>query len=246
MGRLGFPWETAAASVAAWAADPVYRVTGLCTHYASSDADDTGFFDEQSRRFGSVVEAVRSAGLALSCCHASNSGAILRDTGQDYDGVRPGIMLYGYSPRMPSGPRSRQVPTVPVLQWKTRLLQVKTVRAGVPVSYQMTWRASRETRVGTVDAGYADGYPRALGNRGFMLVGGRRCPVIGRVTMSLIMLDLGPEARDCAGDEVVMLGRQGKESLWADEMAAWTDTIAYEVLTRIQVRDRLLIGTQND
>ena len=142
--------------------------------------------------------------------------------------MRPGIALYGLYP-------SREVDhgritLRPALTLKSRLLQVKAVPTGFKVSYGMTWEASAPTVIGTVAAGYADGIQRRLSNRGAMLVGGRRVPIVGRVCMDLIMLDLGPETSSAPGDEVVIIGRQGEAAISADEIADLLDTINYEVV----------------
>jgi len=162
--------------------------------------------------------------------HVANSDALLRDTEWQADAVRVGILLYGYSS---AHPRQR-LPTRPFLHWKTRLLLVKRVPSGFPVGYGGTYRTPCETCLGTIDVGYADGYARACGNRAFVLVKGRRVPVVGRVSMNLTTLDLGPASDAVEGDEVVLLGQQGAEAVWADDIAEWVGTIPYEILTGIR------------
>ena len=119
---------------------------------------------------------------------------------------------------------------------------VRELTAGTAVSYDGTYVTSNRTRVAVIDAGYADGFSRLLSNRGAVLIGGRRCPVIGRVTMNLTIVDLGPNGQAREGDEVVLMGTQSNESIWGDEMAAARDTIAYEVLTNIRTADRRIVG----
>jgi alanine racemase len=212
---------------------------GICTHLASSDNPDRDFSDEQLRRFHRVLDQCGQRGIHFQVRHVSNSAALLRERTWHLDGVRAGIVLYGYPPVLP-GERPR-ADLRPVLQWKTRLVQVKRVPRGFPVSYDSTHTTERETRIGTFPVGYADGYPRALSNRAQVLVHGRRAPVVGRVTMNLSMVDLGPDSLAQAGDEVVLLGEQGGASLWADELARWAGTIPYEVLTNIRAIDRRVV-----
>jgi len=192
-----------------------------------------------------ACEAARLTGLFR---HASNSGAILSGADRDLDGVRPGILLYGYGPRVtirrqgPADTAAQTVETQPFLQWKTRIVQVKKVPAGFPVGYDSTYVTPRETGIATLDVGYADGYARLLGNRAEVIIRGRRCPVVGLVTMNLITVDLGPACEAGDGDEAVLLGRQGDASIWADEMARWRSTIPYEVLTNIHTSEIRVTG----
>ena len=124
--------------------------------------------------------------------------------------------------------------TRPCLQWKTRVLQVKQVPAGFPVSYNSTYVTPGPTWLATLDIGYSDGFPRLMSNRGYVLVGGCRVKVVGRVTMNFTVVDVGPQGGVNAGDEAVLIGTQGCESLWADELAGWCQTIPYEILTNIR------------
>ena len=148
--------------------------------------------------------------------------------------VRPGIMLYGCPPR---GGRRPDDPVLrPALRLRTSITQVKDVRAGDSVSYGRTFVASRDVRIATIPIGYADGLPRLLSNRGQALVRGRRASLVGRVCMDMTMVDVTalPEVR--AGDEAVLIGRQGDEEITADEVAELAGTISYEILCRIGPR----------
>jgi alanine racemase len=251
MGRLGFAWETAADALAALARRGGLALQGICTHLASADEPETDFAETQAERFRQVVLGCAERGLPPLFKHLANSGGVLRDVAWDLDGVRLGILLYGYGPRLAragSAPgearraRGRAVATRPLLHWKTRVVQVKTVPARFPVSYGSTHVTERETILATVNAGYADGYRRALGNRGAILIGGRRCPVVGRVTMNLTVADAGPDAAVRVGDEATLLGTQGGEAVWAEELAALCGTISYEVLTSIRTDVRRIKG----
>jgi alanine racemase len=229
MGRLGFPWETAAAELVRFAARPGLHLAGISTHLASAGSIDRSFADLQISRFQQVLADCKTRGLTFPFIHAANSDAFCQTPDWHFDAVRPGILLYGYGPGSPTAPQTR-----PFLQWKSRLVQVKNVPADFPVSYNSTYRTSRATRIGTIPVGYSDGYSRAWSNKACVLVNGRRCPVAGRVTMNLTMVDLGPDSTARAGDEVVLLGEQHGASIWADELAALSNTISYEVLTSIR------------
>lgn len=243
MGRLGFAWQEAGAVLPALGRRSGLDITGACTHLAAAAGNDTTFSAEQVRRFQSVLRTCEAAGLHIPFHHVSNSGGIRQNANWDFHAVRAGILLYGYGTTA-SGrtPRSfRPVPTRPFLQWKTRVLQVKKVPAGFPVSYDCTYVTRHPTQIATIDAGYSDGISRLLSSRGCVLIRGQRCPILGRVTMNLIAVDLGPVTSARRWDEVVLVGRQGHESIWADEVAKWRNTISYEVLTGIRTDDRRLI-----
>jgi alanine racemase len=147
--------------------------------------------------------------------------------------VRPGIMLYG---SYPSAEMKSQIELKPVLSWKTRVLQLKKVPTGTSISYGQTFVTQRESLIATLPVGYADGYQRLLSNRGAVLINGERAPVAGRVCMDLTMVDVTDIANVQQGDEVVLLGRQAAAEITADEMAAWANTISYEILTSISAR----------
>jgi alanine racemase len=147
--------------------------------------------------------------------------------------VRPGLMLYGV---YPSPAMAKQIALKPVLSWKTRILQLKKVPAGTSISYGQTFMTKRESLIATLPIGYADGYQRLLSNRGEALVRGQRAPVVGRVCMDLTMIDVTDIRKIKQDDEVVFLGRQEGAEISADEMAAWSNTISYEILTSISAR----------
>jgi alanine racemase len=235
MGRLGYPWEDAAEALADAARLPALRLEGICSHFASADSGDRTFADMQVERFQGVIEACREEGVSVGFRHISNSSGLLCDPSWDFDGVRTGILLYGYGPREEGG---REIAARPCLSWRTRVVQVRRVPAGFPVSYASTYVTSAATRLAVLPVGYADGFSRRLGNRAQVLVGGRRHPVVGRVTMNMTIADVGTDAQVSEGDTVSLLGRDGNESIWADEMAGWCDTISYEILTRIRTDDR--------
>lgn len=229
MGRLGVPWEAAADAASRLRSAGGLELQGVCTHFASVEVRKPSLDQEQKVRFDQVCQALLSKGFGSLFRHVSSSRAILYRSSWDLDAVRPGIALYGYG----TGESNMRFKTRPVLQWKAPVVQVKKVPSGFTVGYYSTYRTTQPTTIVTIAAGYADGYHRALSNKGFVLLGGRRCPVVGRVSMNWITADAGPDAVVQPGDEAVLIGRQGQEAIWADELARLARTIAYELLTSI-------------
>jgi alanine racemase len=213
------------------------ELDGVMSHFANADLGDATGTQRQLELFQRVLEAVQAAGFRPRWRHLANSAAAIalptaRD-GTAFNLVRPGLALYGLSP----APWIQLAhPLEPVLSWKTAVAHLKAVPTGTPVSYGGTWTAKRPTRIATLPVGYADGYPRRLSNRGQVLVRGQRAPVIGRVCMDLCMVDVTDVEGVEVGDEVVLVGRQNGAEIGAGEVAAWLDTIAYEVLCAVGSR----------
>lgn len=230
MGRFGFPWQEAADALGRIRAAGGLDIRGLCMHFASAGRTSDQFAALQEQRFASVVAACARQGMTGLFRHVSNSAACQGHPEWDLDGVRMGILMYGYGGRRTS-PR---IQTRPFLQWKTKVVQVRHVPPGFPVGYLSTHVTPSATCLATIDVGYSDGFSRLMSNKGFVLAGGRRARVVGRVTMNFTTIDVGPDTGVREGDEVVLIGRQGNESLWADELARWCQTIPYEILTSIR------------
>ncbi|SNV23251.1 alanine racemase [Dermatophilus congolensis] len=218
---------------------PDLRVQGVFTHFAVADDPEPGcvaFTEEQIARFGEAVPQIAEAlGYFPELVHAANSGGVLAYPQSWGSMVRPGILAYGYYPDVQT---VRSVPVEPVLQWRAPISVVKTVAAGETVSYGRTWTTPRETVIATVPVGYADGYRRGLSNVARACVSGRSVPVVGRVCMDQLLLDLGQGAVESMGTEVVLLGGAGDGCFGADDMAQALGTISYEVLTGIGRRVR--------
>lgn len=228
MGRFGLSPARAPEALASFFNHPALSVQGLWTHLACAESPSETA--QQLRVFNGAV-----AGYAdrVPWVHAANSAGALARPEARYNLVRPGLALYGVSP----DPALEDAPALrPVLTWKTRVVFVKMIPRGAGVSYGWTWRARRRSRIATLPVGYADGYPRALSNRGVVLVRGRRLPVVGRVTMDQIMVDATGVPGVDAGEEAVLLGAQGRERIAAEDLAAAAGTIPYEVLCGISKR----------
>lgn len=204
---------------------------GLWTHLAVADELSSEFTALQLERFDIVQKAVAAAGIVPECVHAANSAGALFHAGGRFDLVRAGIALYGYDPAL-----SGDLDLSPSLELKARVTFVKRVPAGDAISYGLRYRFERDSTVATVPIGYADGVPRRLGlSGGEVLIAGRRRPIAGVVTMDQITVDCGDD-EVVAGDEVVLLGQQGDQTITADEWARLTGTISYEILCGIGPR----------
>lgn len=204
------------------------EVEGLFTHFARSE-DDEVTTKEQLARFLEVVDAVRSAGISPRLLHTANSGATILRPESHLDLVRPGIALYGVEPAPGVG---GHLGLRPALTWRSRVSAVKRLAAGEATSYGHRYRLERDSWVATVPVGYADGYPRQLTNRGVVLIGGRRHGVAGTVTMDQLIVDCG-QTEIRVGEEVVLIGRQGRETVGADALGRLFGTIGYEIVSRI-------------
>ncbi len=204
------------------------EVEGLFTHFARSEEDEVTTKEQLGRFLGSA-EAIRAEGVTPRLLHAANSGATILHPDSHLDLVRPGIALYGIEPAPGIG---SSLGLRPALAWRSQVSAVKRLAAGEAISYGHRYRLERDAWVATVPVGYADGYPRQLTNVGEVLIGGRRCRVAGTVTMDQVVVDCGDEEVRI-GDEVVLIGSQGSESIGADALGRLFETIGYEIVSRI-------------
>jgi alanine racemase len=226
MGRLGTrdPGEASAVLDAA-ARSPGLEATGAMTHFATADELGDAFFAEQLRRFSEWVEEVRERHPGL-LVHAANSAATLRDADAHFDMVRCGIAVYGLDP-LNADPAARGLD--PALELRSWVADVKPCAAGQSAGYGRRFVAERDTTLGVLPIGYGDGWRRALTNSADALIGGRRYPQVGTVSMDNVTVDLGPEPSVRAGDEAVLIGPDGDERITAEEVARRMATINYEV-----------------
>jgi len=232
MERIGTHWDTAQALFEAAVAAKHCDVEGVFSHFAQSDAEDHSYTNLQRERFEECLHFFEARGLPTPPRHMANSGAILQHPDSFYELVRPGIMLYGVYPNLGI---PKTVTLRPVLSLQTRVVYFKVVRSGCPVSYDSTWAPTMDTRVVTLPVGYGDGYSRLLSDKAQVLIHGRRFPVVGRITMDAMMVNIGGDSA-YNEDPVILLGAQGEASISAEEIAEWLGTIPYEVLTMINTR----------
>ena len=194
------------------------------------DSADGHFVLEQARRYAEALKTLRARGYAPRLRHTCNSGGLVQYPTFHMDMVRPGLLLYGVAPS-PETPRPDTPRLRPVLSVSTQVLVVRDLPARASVSYNRSFVTHRASRIATLPVGYADGYPRVLGGRAQVLIAGRRCPVVGVVCMDLCMVDVTdvPDWVE-AGDEAMLLGAQGDARIGVEELAAWAETIPYEIL----------------
>lgn len=236
MGRLGVRYDEAAEFASKLREFAGVRVDGLMTHFAAADEPRRDCFtDEQLRHFREAVEAFRERGHRPTYEHAANSAATFAHPETRGNMVRPGGVLYGLwrdvLPPLADAPEFRTVMSV-----RTRVTLLKRVHAGETLGYGCTFEAAREMTVATVPVGYADGYVRALSNRGRVVVRGRLVPVVGRVSMDLTLLDVTDVPGVETGDRVTMLGEDGRLSIPAEDMARTAGTLSYEITCGVSAR----------
>lgn len=218
------------------------RVVGIWSHFAWADAPQHPTVVAQAEVFAAMVALAESRGARLEVRHLANSAATLTNPAVHYDLVRPGIAVYGLSP-MPDLADAAELGLVPAMTLEAELALVKRVPPGQGVSYGHLYTTAAETTLGLVPLGYADGIPRQASERGPVLVGDRRLIVAGRICMDQFVLDLGPEARETAGDRIVLFGPGTAGEPTAEDWARASGTIGYEIVTRIGARvPRVYVG----
>jgi alanine racemase len=232
MGRIGALPENIYPLLQKIAQTPDVCMSGMYTHFAVADTDPI-FTKMQLDVFTKIVRFARvNLGLKF-ITHSAHSAALFKYKRSHFDMVRPGLSLYGLNP---FGRSERFLKLKPVLSWKTKISFLKKVPSGFCVSYGRTFVTSKTSTIATLPVGYADGLSRLLSNRGDVLVGGKRCPIIGRITMDMTMIDVSDVKGVSLGDEVVIIGTQGAEQIKVDELAKLQDTINYEVTCNISSR----------
>jgi alanine racemase len=232
MGRIGVSPRDAIRFVEAVLKLPNILIKGIWTHFATSDEKDLTFANEQLSVFRSIITQLELKGIHIPLVHCANSGAILQMPESYFDMVRPGIMMYGYTP---SHDTRVTVEITPALSLKAKIGFVKTVPKGTSISYARRYFAKKKTTIASITIGYADGYFRTLTNRISVLIKGKRFPVAGTVCMDQIMVDVGNAAVK-AGDEAVLIGTSGTHSITAWDIADAVGTIPYEVTCAVSQR----------
>ena len=234
MHRVGAAPEDLVGLAKAVAAQPSLVLESVWTHCAVADEPGNPFTALQLERYEAALADVAAAGIEVPLRHAANSAAAIAHPASRYDLVRRGIAVYGIPP---APALDGAVPLEPAVRLATEVSLVKPVRAGEAVSYGLIDPLSSDSRVATLPIGYADGVHRALGGlRQDVLIRGRRCPMVGVVTMDQVMVDVGPDSDVAQGDEAVLLGAQGGERITPDDWAAALGTISYEVVCAIGAR----------
>jgi alanine racemase len=231
MGRMGVVESEALEVFKHAAALPNIQIHSISTHMPVSN-EDAEYTRNQLARFRKIVEQIRAEVPGTYKAHVLQSAGTLAFNPPTFEIVRAGIILYGISPL----PEFHEL-LKPVMRWKTRVCLVRNVPKGTSISYGRTFIAPRNMRVAALSAGYADGYPWHLSNRGgAVLVRGKRCPILGRVTMDLIVIDVSRLDDVQVGDDVVLMGRDGSKEISCAELGEKAGTITWEIVTRIGAR----------
>jgi alanine racemase len=228
MGRLGAHPEGALQLIRKIKACQSLKLQGIYTHFASVE-DDAELSRRQIDCFKTVLGEIKAAGIRVPLVHANNSGALLLERSSIFNAVRPGLLVFGI---IPPGQRPVECTVRPALSWKCRVTLVRDIPHGTRLSYGGTFVAPKNMRVATLSAGYGDGYLRAGSNRAQVLIRGKRCPIVGRITMDQMLADVSHAAKVSVGDEVALIGG----NISANDVAAWAGTIPWEVLTAITYR----------
>ena len=209
-----------------------FSLEGVFTHFTDADrTKDTedGFTDKQFSLFSKAVEGFKKAGLNPTYAHTCNSAALLNDNDKLLDFCRPGIILYGLTP---SKSLKLNEDFKPVMTLKSVVSMVKEIERDTPISYGRTFKTTKKTRIATVTAGYADGYPRALSNKAFVLINGQKANIVGRVCMDQMCVDITDIENVNIGDEVILFGKE----LPVEEIAELCSTINYEIVCGVSPR----------
>ena len=209
------------------------HLVGICTHFSNAEDPHDNHTLDQLARFRQATDPFADLFRGKVIRHAANSGGIFFLNAAHLDMVRPGISLYGIDP---TGQPSLRRPLRPVMKWTAPLVGVRHVRRGVRVGYGQTWQAPRDTRIGLIPIGYADGYPRCYSNQAVVLLHGKPAPVAGRISMDLTTIDLAEVPQAQVGDEVTLMDNDPLSPVSVYALAKWADTIPYEIFCRIGKR----------
>ena len=230
MGRIGYIPEDAAAieDVKAISELPNFKIQGLFSHFATADAEDKTYSAVQEQRYSTFLKKLKDADVDIPCRTLSNSAAVMEIPSAHYDMVRPGIILYGCYPS--DEVDKNEIELKPVMSVKANIVHLKKVPAGTTVSYGRKWTATKDSLIATIPLGYADGFPRPYSGKGKVLVNGVVAPIAGNICMDQCMIDVTNVPYVRLGDEVTIIGKDGIHEILADDIAAATGTINYEIV----------------
>lgn len=251
MGRLGLHGKSVLNELVKISELDGLRIEGMLSHFSEADLADISYAYAQLKNFMRIRKVFVEKTKRRIFTHIANSAAIITFRESYLDGVRPGIALYGYFPLQEKENqkhrklsentqhvKNKNIELVPAMTIRTKILALRFVQAGTPISYGRTFVTRKKSKIAVIPLGYADGYSRLFSNNADVLVSGKRAPVVGRVCMDLTMVDV-TAVRNCReNDEVIIMGKQGKETITAYELARKANTIPYEILTTLGSRSR--------
>ena len=230
MGRIGYQdAESAVQDLKKIKELPMIEIEGVFTHFANADTEDKTFTMKQIEKFEEIVGAMEEAGISFKLKHCSNSAGIIELSNHKFNLVRAGIISFGM---WPSNEVKKDVVLLkPILSLKSHVVYVKEVPAGTPVSYGSTWTATEKRRIATIPVGYGDGYPRSLSNKGYVLIKGCKVPIVGRVCMDQLMVDVTDVPEEVKrGDRVTLIGQEGEHTISAEELGDLSGRFNYELM----------------
>jgi alanine racemase len=239
MGRLGCQPEEALPLARHICTCSGLKLTGVATHFAVSDSTNEGdiaYTKQQIALFNEVIEAIKTAGINPGTVHAANSGAVILHPDAWFDMVRPGILLYGYKTAEEGGITDfphQPIFVKPVMELRSVVVMIKKIKKSETISYGRTWLAPKDTNIGVLSAGYADGLPRLASGKWQAVIGGKNYPLVGRICMDQCMADLGTDAEVKRWDEADIFGGEAED---AGELAERIGTIPYEITCNINKR----------
>ena len=232
MNRLGIPFKKASEVLQKISANPQLNCTGIYSHYATADEGDLSYAEWQLEQFKLVLSLADEMGIQFKYRHFSNSGTVINMPHTSYDIVRVGMLLYGAFP-------SDEVPTdmdiKPVMEFRGPIVSIRRVKAGTKVSYGGVWESEKDTTIAVIQTGFADGFPRAWYEGGYVTFKGKPYPIAGRICMDQFMVDFGDDRAEI-GDEVLLFGENGKDSLHMEEIAQQINSTPYVLSTGIHGR----------
>ncbi len=229
--RLGFEVKEALELMASLSSIPTVTLQGLLTHFADADNSDPNLTNQQLQQFQTCIHELHKRGIEVPLLHMANSAEILFHPSSHLGMVRPGIMLYGYAPE--NGIASPPIQLEPVMQAKTYIAHLRSLEPGEAVGYNALFRTRRPSQIAVLPVGYTHGFPRGLMGTGHVLIHGSPAPIIGKICMDMMMVDVTDVPHPTIGDEVMLLGKQGEKEITAQDYADWLNTIPYEILCGI-------------
>jgi len=229
--RLGFEAKEAFALITSLSSTPAVSLQGLLTHFADADNPDPSLTNQQLQQFQACIQQIQEQGIRVPLFHMANSAGILFHPTSHLGMVRPGIMLYGYAPGHDI--QSPPIQLQPVMQAKTYIAHLRSLEPGEVVGYNALFRTRRLSQIAVLPVGYTHGFPRHLTGTGHVLIQGTPAPIIGKICMDMMMVDVTDIRNPTIGEEVVLLGKQGEKEITAQDYAGWLKTISYEILCGI-------------
>ena len=231
MERIGIHYYSAQKLLSASSSCKFTKIEGIFSHLANAE-NDSQYSQLQIDRFNEVLSFYERNNLSRPIAHINNSAGMLSMKRSKFEMIRIGLLLFGV---FPNSQMNEFIDLNPALSWKTRVVYFKVVKAGHPVSYGSTWSAEKDTRIVTLPVGYGDGYMRSMSNKAKVLIRGEKYPIVGNICMDQAMVNIG-QGTSYNGDEVILIGNQGRHTISVEDLAQWAGTIPYEILTSINTR----------